>query len=266
MSSGLPMAQALRCSGCDAEVEPRGVNVAVGIASCQRCGKVMDLAAPRGPQVGAPAPAAPAPKPEPAPVALAAPRPRAEPPALRSRVPMPEGVTAEEGPGGLEVTYRSSLGARLTTVGGLGLVGAYLGVRGYLDGALASVGFQLAAAVFLLVAGYAAAGYLVNRVRVRAKGRALDVEVGPLPWPGSLRVPRGEVRQLFAEARPIPNRDGTLRACSFVLSAVVGPESRRVELVTGLESKQQALWLEQVLERALGIHPARVGGEIDDAD
>lgn len=260
MSAGLPMATALRCSGCEAELEARGVNASVGIASCQRCGKVMDLSAPRGPH------ARPVAAPEPVPdLPVRAPPPPA-PLALRPRVPMPDGVTADERPGGLEVTYQASLGRRLTGVGLLALVGAYLGIRGAMEGALDSPAFLLAAGAYLVIGGYAALGYLVNQVRVRVESRKLGVEVGPLPWPGTVDLPRGEVRQLFVEARPRPNRAGSLLSCRWVLSAVTGPEHRRVELVRGLTSKQQALWLEQVLERALGIHPAPVGGEIDDAD
>jgi hypothetical protein len=100
---------------------------------------------------------------------------------------------------------------------------------------------------------------LLNRVRVLVTRDALEIR----SWFRAKRFSRSDVHHLFVESRQVPNKDGEAESESFVLSALVGPELRRVELVKDLGERDEALWLEEALEHALRIHHAPVGGELD---
>lgn len=245
MTAPVLFAPPLCCPTCSTEFEAYAVNESQEIASCRQCGKVVDLGLSRA----APLPAA-------AQTALVA-RPRSE----RARVALPAGLTAFEQPGGLVVTWTRTLLARLSAVAPVALV---CGVLTYQLRKLSppSLAAGLTAAI-VLCGLYLAAGFLLNCVRIVAERKALFVRVGPVPWPGGRRLAAGAVRQLFCEAREVPDRNGKILSASYVLSAVVGPEGRRVELLTRLPQVEQALWLEQALEKALGIRDVAVGGEVE---
>lgn len=256
MTSAPRLARALECPACGAEIFAASVVESQQIASCRNCQKVIDLAQPRGKATAAAEPAPPA-------AALAtAPSLTPASPAPRQRVPLPAGMSADEAPGRLTLTWKPSL-ERLRVAGMAvpsgAIVLAMLATKGRLTDP-ATLGFLAALGLF---GAYALAAALVNRVRIIAAHKAIKVSVGPLPWPGSRATRRGEVQQLFVEAHQEPDRDGRAVVRSYILSAVLGPDGHRVQLVRHLDSPEQALWLEQTLERALGVRHTKVGGELD---
>lgn len=128
-------------------------------------------------------------------------------------------------------------------------------------------GFLLAAELFmacpaLLMVYYGVAG-LLNETRVRAERRLLRVSIGPVPWPGSKTIPVDEVRQLYSRVTmTVTDAGGTRRICGVFVRARGGKD---VRLVGGLDPKQ-ALFVEQQVERALGIKDERVRGELPRSD
>lgn len=249
------LAHLLRCPACEAELEERGVNEVLELASCQRCGKVVDLALPRREpalfalfaRADAPAPAQAVPP---------APAPEARPGAT-------DGFEVEEAAGRLAVTWSRPLEAQLSALFNVTLLaafGLYVLFESGLDATPAGPGLFLAA-----VGGWAwaAGAALFNRVRLVASPRALEVTPGPLPWTGRRRLARDEVKQLFCELLQEPNKRGEAVRRRYALSAVVGDEGRRVRLLSGLSSAEAARWLEAALERALGVQPGAVGGELE---
>lgn len=258
MSGAARIARALECPACGAEIDRASVIESQQIASCRKCQKVIDLALPRGSgALAAPALASPAPP-------LAAPEPAPASRAHRQRVPLPRGMSGEEAPGRLTLIWDPSAGRvkqLAAAVPGMLFAVAYVLINSrigeaYAQGVLGAMG---------VIAAYAIAAALVNRVRIVAADKALQVSVGPLPWPGNRATRRGEVLQLFAEVDQEPDRNGDAVARRYVLSAVLGPEGRRVQLVKDLETPEQALWLEDALERALGLRHTPVGGELTPA-
>lgn len=116
---------------------------------------------------------------------------------------------------------------------------------------------QLILALCAAPALYALAAALLNRVRIRVRNKQLRITEFPVPMPAR-RLPRGEVTQLFCEKQDSPEKGEV----SWTVSALVGPDRRRVRLIENLRSVDHALAVEQALERALGIIDAQVGGEV----
>lgn len=116
-------------------------------------------------------------------------------------------------------------------------------------------------AVGLGLAYFTLCGF-VNRTVVEVeRGHTLTVRHGPLPWPGATSLDVGEIAQLFVGASLRRGRGGT-EAPAFSLAAMTR-DGRRVTLlkVAGL-SVEEALYLEQELERRLRIRDEPVVGEV----
>ncbi len=73
---------------------------------------------------------------------------------------------------------------------------------------------------------------------------------GPLPWLGNMKIPAGEIRQ---------RRGGT--STRYHLNAITG-QNRKLCLVRDVPAADVALYLEQEIEKALGIEDRKVAGEM----
>lgn len=99
----------------------------------------------------------------------------------------------------------------------------------------------------------------VNSTRVMANYESLRVRHGPLPWFGNRDVPRLDIDQLFTKEKVVQGKNGPSR--SYELHARLR-SGRDVKLVTGLSEAEQARFMEQELERFLGIRDEAVSGEL----
>jgi hypothetical protein len=106
---------------------------------------------------------------------------------------------------------------------------------------------------------YVIAGF-VNRTRVAVGGGAVDVRIGPLPWPGSKRVEASDIEQIFCEMIIARSRGGT-QFYAYCVNAVTS-RSWKLTLVSGLEERDVALFLEREIEKALGITDEYVPGQL----
>jgi len=106
---------------------------------------------------------------------------------------------------------------------------------------------------------YLTAAGFINRTRVRVGPAELNIKHYPLPWPGNRTLQRQEIDQLFCEERVDSGRNGV--SYTYTLS-VVGPGGKRLRLIKGLASPEDALFLEQKIEGYLGITDRPVAGEM----
>jgi hypothetical protein len=114
-------------------------------------------------------------------------------------------------------------------------------------------------AVGLGLTYFTIAGFL-NRTRLCASHEQLSVAHGPLPWFGARVLPAASIGQLYSRELVTQTRSGTQR--SYELQAIE-KSGRQLRLLRGLGEVEQALWLEQELERFLGLQDREVAGEVE---
>ena len=114
------------------------------------------------------------------------------------------------------------------------------------------------AAIGLFVAYAVLAGFL-NSTVIRVGMGAIDVTHTPLPWLGNRRLETAAIAQLYC--KKVAHRPR--RHTSYTHEVHVATrDGRHVQLLSGLESSEQALYLEQEIERYLGIKDQPMRGEI----
>lgn len=113
-------------------------------------------------------------------------------------------------------------------------------------------------AVGIGLAYFTLAGFL-NTTNVRVGHGTIQIVHQPLPWPGNIVLPAHHVNQLFCRERVRHGKNGP--SVTYELHAVTA-DGRQRKLLSGLSEPEQALYVEQELERHLGIDDALVRGEL----
>jgi hypothetical protein len=116
-------------------------------------------------------------------------------------------------------------------------------------------------AVGLTISYYVIAGW-VNRTRVLVGSGRLTVRHSPLPWSGNTEIDASSLKQLYTQERVTHSRRGPSYS-TFEVRAVT-QNGRNTKLVGGLETSEQALSIEQEVEKRLGITDVPVAGEMRD--
>jgi len=111
--------------------------------------------------------------------------------------------------------------------------------------------------VGLFLIYYVAAQFL-NSTVIRASSRGLESKTGPLPWKGDRQLGAATVSQLYCTEKVHRSKNGS--STSYGVEAVL-PGNRRDTLVRGLPEADQALFIEQQLERHLALADVPVAGE-----
>jgi hypothetical protein len=106
---------------------------------------------------------------------------------------------------------------------------------------------------YLCLAGF------FNRTVVKVDNRVLRVRHGPLPWPGNVDWSVNDLRQFFVRSQTHRGKHGSNETFDVV---AVPAEGRRRPLLKRLPSQDQAIFVEQELERFLSIQDEPVPGEI----
>ena len=227
--------RALACRSCGASLDAERLDRRLSVITCAHCGTLHELARP-APGGG--------------------PGARSAGPPERPAAALPERFEVARPDGGLLVTWP----------------------KGRKSGAIALAAFAAIWAVLTTIGGawfltpvslgllYLAAVRGLNRVELAVDAETIRVRQGPIPAGGAKRVPRGDVEQLWVSEHVSRSRAGGDRndrvreRRSYRVTASLRGE-RSVRLVGGLGAPGQALWLEQEIERALGLRDRAVPGE-----
>jgi hypothetical protein len=105
---------------------------------------------------------------------------------------------------------------------------------------------------------YVVAGWL-NRTQVYVDRQGLYVRHRPLPWWGKADIDAADLKQLYV--KEVVSRNRRSGETTFELRAITHA-GRNIKIVGGLETQEQGLFLEQKIEKFLGIENARVPGEV----
>ena len=105
---------------------------------------------------------------------------------------------------------------------------------------------------------YVVAGW-VNRTHILVNRGQIAVRHGPIPWIGNTDLAVSALKQLYAtEKRSLFGRGNPE---TYVVNAIT-QHGRTIPLVSGLATREQALYIEQEIEKYLGIEDIPVKGEI----
>jgi hypothetical protein len=106
---------------------------------------------------------------------------------------------------------------------------------------------------YYLVCGF------VNRTHIEISFRNISIQHQPMPWPGNKVIPIGDVKQVFTKRKVHRNKNGS----SYTYGVhFLDHTDQEKKLFPGLESAEQALYIEQEIEKTLGIKDAAVEGEL----
>jgi hypothetical protein len=105
---------------------------------------------------------------------------------------------------------------------------------------------------------YVVAGY-INKTMIYVDFNSITIRHGPVPFWGNKRVSSKTVTQLYCK------RDeyfGSYRGYGTFAVRAITNEQRNIKLLTGLDTSEQALFIEQEIEKFLNIEDKPVKGEI----
>jgi hypothetical protein len=107
--------------------------------------------------------------------------------------------------------------------------------------------------------GWAALALLFNTTRIRVVDRRLMVRHGPIWWPGKRDLDTSTLDQLYCEEY-VAYTQNNVPQYRFQVQAIC-KDGSKLKLVRGMEDPGQALYLERLLEKHLGITDRAVRGE-----
>lgn len=224
------MTYEVHCGSCQAVVGPANIDEQRELATCTRCGRLTDLR--RAPEAQAQT------RPDPA-------KPRARPP-----VQLPVGMSMTTLTDKLVIRRRWLRQKHWFLLCIIGGAGAYVA---YLWATLEPSAWLVLGTLFVLSWNYNLAAMFLNSTVISAAGEGVSVQHGPLPslFARNTAVAKSQLEQLYAV------RFGAAFAVEAKLRS--GPTLR---LVAPLITSDQALFVEQTLERALGLTDFAVEGEL----
>jgi predicted Zn finger-like uncharacterized protein len=227
----------LNCPECGAEIPADNINLDRMVAKCRECNTVFGF----GDQFGASAGAQSL---------------------VRLAVPRPASLQVEQDGAELRLTRRwfspTYIFLGIFAIFWNGFMAVWFGI------AIISRMWPMAlfgsihAAIGLFIAYVAVAG-LVNSTLVRIGMGEIQVSHSPLPWRGNRRIETAGIAQLYS--KEISHRSRRRTTQSYEIHAATG-DGRDIKLLSALENSEQALYLEQEIERYLGIKDLPMRGEI----
>lgn len=230
----------LTCKRCGAVIREADVQLELALARCAHCGTLFSL---KGAQQ---------------PVSVQ----QAVSQARRPLVEMPKGITVQDTEMGLAITYRWF---NLTTIGLIVFAVFWNGfmlfwhTMALMTSAYMMSLFGLLHTAVGIFVGYIALAGIFNTTTITADRETLSIRHGPLPWPGNRQVPVHTLTQIYCQENISHTRNGT--QYSYELAAIL-QDAGRQKLVGKFNTPLQALYIEQELERYLGIQDVPVSGEL----
>lgn len=227
----------ITCKRCGALIPADDVDLQAMAAKCRSCNAVFSIADQLAPAEG-------------------------WAPHARLDVPLPERFTVDHPGGALRIGWRWYTPAAIFLAvfalfwNGFICVWVSMALAGGAGGFALFATLHIAVGIFM---AYLALTMFVNRSQVDVSYGTLSVRHGPLPWPGNLELPRETIRQLYCVERVSRSRRGA--SVTYELQAVRADETA-APVLKGLQSAEQVLYLEQEIERFLGIRDEPVRGEL----
>jgi hypothetical protein len=233
----------LSCEVCHSPLRAEDVRLDLAVAKCHKCNAVYDLS-------GRKARGLPAQQ-----------RPRS---LVRGRAVLPDHFRVEEDDSTTRISWRWFSWRHVLLAFGFLLMGVlavlfYIGTKAASSQSLLLSILTLGYGGFTLWLAYVTLAGFLNRTTIEVNRTRLSIRHGPLPWPGGCELPGRELSQLYGQ-EVIQRNHGRELGSTYDLLAL-DRAGHKIELLSGLPERDQVLYLEQALERQLGIADAPVDGE-----
>jgi hypothetical protein len=231
----------LNCKKCGAPIQSEDINLDLGMARCTHCGTVFSL---KGlPQERAPD------------------KPTTNYP--RAAVAMPKRIEIFDSGDGLRIQYHwfspKYIFMIIFTVFWNGFMLVWHGIA-LSSGAWFMSLFGLLHTAVGLGLGYSTLAGFLNTTTIWVGLDFLEIRHHPLPWPGSKRLLAEEIEQIYCKENVSQSRNGGA-SYSYEVYAILRNAAKE-KLLGGLNEVEQALYIEQELERYMRIQDRPVRGEI----
>jgi hypothetical protein len=183
----------------------------------------------------------------------------------RPPVPLPPGLKVEEGPLGLTIQRRWFSWIAIFLIP---FCIAWNSILLFMFTGMFSSRGELPWIVYVFPIGHVAVGVgvayftlalLLNSTRISAESGLIRIRHSPLPWRGNLDLDASNLDQLFCKEKVNRGKNGV--HYTYEVWAVTRDGKSRKILGTSLE-QDQALYIEQKLEQALGVKDRPVSGEV----
>lgn len=115
-------------------------------------------------------------------------------------------------------------------------------------------------AIGIGVTYYVVAGWL-NRTYIFVSQSKIAVRHRPIPWLGNKEIFATDLKQLYAKSKISKDPEGGYPSETYEVQAITH-SGRNIKLVGDLDSSEQALFIEQEIEKYLNIEDVPVKGEI----
>ncbi len=238
-----------KCKACAAVLDKADLDMATGIATCQHCRAVMSFAK----ELQKPEPSYTPPQVE---------------PARKNKGPVgrPEKLSIEDSPTRLRISWRWFKPHHFfllffAIAWNAFLVGWYV-MGSQMPGPAA---MKLIFFVFPIVhvavgvgIGYSAITGFLNRTTVEVRSHQLRIYHSPLPWKGGRDLRRDQVQQLFVRDKVRATKQGSFQV--YELKARL-TDGRNITLIPAETEIDKLLYLEQQIEKRLGISDEAMPGE-----
>ncbi|MEM0915876.1 MAG: hypothetical protein AAGK09_14875 [Planctomycetota bacterium] len=244
--------QAMTCRVCGANLHADDVNTAMGIAKCRHCDAVFAFGAALG--GGASAEAS----------GVAVDRQRAE-------VERPPGFAIEEDAYRFRITQRWFTWTVFVLIGmtafwnGIVWFMLFQFADEFINGSRSLGGMSIPMMLFfvpfvLIGLGmfYAVLTTFFNSTTIDVDDRELAIKHGPLPTFNNKAIPSLDIKQLYCKRKVTRTKNGS--TVRYQLRAVMN-DGKEQKLLSGLHQQDHAIYVEQQIERVLGIKDEAVAGE-----
>lgn len=223
----------LKCPNCASPLKTEDWNQEQGLAKCSYCRSLVSM-----PATGRTLPFRP-----------------------RPQMPMPSGTTVEPTGGGILITRRWFSVIAFFLIPFCIVWDSFL-IGWYALSGHAPLVFKLFPIIHVAIGvglTYLTLALIINRTWIKADNGVVSILHGPLPWRGNQVIPCADIDQLFCREIIRQGKNGP--SVSYELWAALRNGTTKRVLSTML-SDEQAIFIEQQLEKALGITDRAMAGEV----
>ena len=183
-------------------------------------------------------------------------------PVPRSPVPMPKGISVEDSGKQLTISRKwfgpAVIFIILFTLFWNGFMLVWYTIAVSQQEWLMAVFGSLHLAVGLGLLYYSPAG-IFNTTTIDVIKDGFEIKHGPIPYPGHLLMLSESIQQLYCREKVNQGKNGT--TCTYELHALTR-DGKDERILKGLSQREQVLFLEQEIEKYIGITDTPVPGEI----